>query len=85
MGKLINIGYGNMINSDKIVSVVSVDSAPIKRLVAAARDEGRAIDATQGRKTQGVIITDSQYVVLSALVPETIAARCQSSEEREDS
>ncbi len=80
MSKLINIGYGNVMNVDKIVSVVSPDSAPIKRLVQSAKDNGTAVDATQGRKTKGVIITDSGAVVLSALLPETIAGRC---EERE--
>ena len=78
MSKLINIGYGNVMNVDKIVAVVSPDSAPIKRLVQAAKDAGTAVDATQGRKTKGVIITDSDRIILSALLPETIAGRCQS-------
>lgn len=77
MGRLINIGYGNMVNFDKIVSVVSPESAPIKRMVQTAKDKGTAIDATQGRKTQGVIITDCDYIILSALLPETIAGRCR--------
>ncbi|MCJ7834064.1 DUF370 domain-containing protein [Cuneatibacter sp. NSJ-177] len=77
MNKLINIGYGNVMNVDKIVSVVSPDSAPIKRLVQAAKDAGTAVDATQGRKTKGVIVTDSGLLVLSALLPETIASRCE--------
>lgn len=77
LGRLINIGYGNMVNFDKIVSVVSPESAPVKRMVQNARDRGTAIDATQGRKTQGVIITDSDYLILSALLPETIAGRCR--------
>ena len=64
-------------NVDKIVSVVSPDSAPIKRLVQAAKDAGTAVDATQGRKTKGVIVTDSGLLVLSALLPETIASRCE--------
>ncbi len=80
MSRLINIGYGNVMNVDKIVSVVSPDSAPIKRMVQAAKDAGTAVDATQGRKTKGVIVTDSGLLVLSALLPETIASRC---EERE--
>lgn len=71
---LINIGYGNVVNSDKVVAVVSSDSAPAKRLVQGAKDQGNAIDATQGRKTKSVIITES-HVVLSALMPETIASR----------
>ncbi len=64
-------------NADKIVAVVSPDSAPVKRLVQAAKDAGTAVDATQGRKTKGVIITDTDWVVLSALLPETISGRCQ--------
>lgn len=64
-------------NADKIVAVVSPDSAPVKRLVQAAKDAGTAVDATQGRKTKGVIITDTNWVVLSALLPETISGRCQ--------
>lgn len=77
MGRLVNIGYGNVVNTDRIISIVSPDGAPIKRMVQNAKDEGKAIDATQGRKTQGVIITDSDYLVLSALLPETIAGRCK--------
>lgn len=71
---LINIGYGNVVNSDKIVAVVNSDSAPAKRLVQSAKDSGAAIDATQGRKTKAIIITDA-HVILSALLPETIAGR----------
>ena len=67
-------------NVDKIVSVVSPDSAPIKRMVQAAKDAGTAVDATQGRKTKGVIVTDSGVLVLSALLPETIASRCEGRE-----
>lgn len=77
MSKLINIGYGNVMNADKIVAVVSPDSAPVKRMVQAAKDAGTAVDATQGRKTKGVIITETERIVLSALLPETIASRCQ--------
>jgi regulator of extracellular matrix RemA (YlzA/DUF370 family) len=75
VGRLINIGYGNVIHTDKVLAVVSPDSAPGKRLVQAARDEGRSIDATQGRKTKGIVVMDGGYVVLSALLPETIAGR----------
>lgn len=75
MGRLINIGYGNVVNSDKIISIINPDSAPIKRLVQTARDNGNAVDATQGRRTRSVIITDSYHVILSALMPETIASR----------
>lgn len=75
MARLINIGFGNVINTDKIVAVVSPDAAPVKRLVQNAKTGGRIIDATQGRKTKAVIITQEDHVVLSALQPETIARR----------
>lgn len=75
MGRLINIGYGNVVNSNKIISIISPDSAPIKRLVQTAKDNGHSIDATQGRRTRSVIITDSYHVILSALMPDTIASR----------
>lgn len=75
MGRLINIGYGNVINSAKIISIINPDSAPIKRLVQTAKDNGHAIDATQGRRTRSVIITDSNHIILSALMPDTIASR----------
>ena len=78
MTKLINIGYGNMINSDKIVAIIAPDSAPAKRIVMQAKEKGIAVDATQGRRTRSVIMTDGSYVVLSALQPETIASRCHS-------
>ena len=73
--KLINIGYGNMISSDRVVAVVSPESAPINRLVQEARDDGRAVDATYGRKTRAVILMDSGHVVLSSLITETLGAR----------
>ncbi|MBP3242767.1 MAG: DUF370 domain-containing protein [Ruminococcus sp.] len=73
--KLINIGYGNMISSARIVTIVSPESAPIKRLVQEAKDDGRAIDATFGRKTRAVIVMDSGHIVLSSLVTDTLAAR----------
>ena len=73
--KLINIGFGNMIAAERIVAVVSPDSAPVKRLVQEARDTKRIVDATQGRRTRAVIITDSDHVVLSAIQPETVASR----------
>lgn len=71
----INIGFGNYINSDQIISVSRADSAPMKRLVQNAKDRGTAVDATQGRKTKAVIMTNGGYAVLSALLPETIAGR----------
>ena len=73
--KLINIGYGNMISANRIVTIVSPDSAPIKRLVQEAREDGRAIDATYGRKTRAVVIMDSGHIILSSLITETLAAR----------
>ena len=76
--KLINIGYGNMINSQKVVSVVGPDAAPIKRLIQDTRDSGKLIDATSGKKTRSVIIADSGHIVLSALTSETIQNRLNS-------
>lgn len=73
--KLVNIGFGNMLSSSKIVAIVSPDSAPSKRIVQEAKDKGTVIDASQGRRTRAIIITDSDHVVLSALQPETIANR----------
>lgn len=75
MGQFINIGYGNIVAAQRIVAIVSADSAPIKRLVVQAKENARLIDATQGRKTRGVIITDNDQVILSALQPETMATR----------
>lgn len=75
MARLLNIGFGNVVNMDKIVAVVSPDGAPVKRLVQAAKESGKAVDATQGRKTKAVLITDGDLLVLSALQPETIAKR----------
>ena len=73
--KLVNIGFGNTVSADKIVAIVSPDSAPIKRMIQDAKDDGTAIDATFGRKTRAVIIMDSDHVVLSAVQPETVAGR----------
>ncbi|MBQ1598640.1 MAG: DUF370 domain-containing protein [Lachnospiraceae bacterium] len=73
--QFINIGYGNLVSSDKILCMVSPDSAPIKRLVTKAKEENVLIDASQGRKTKGVIVLSDGRVVLSALLPETIASR----------
>lgn len=73
--KLVNIGYGNMLASERLIAVVSPDAAPIRRMIQDARDAGRVIDATCGHKTRAVIITDSEHVILSPLLPETVAAR----------
>lgn len=77
--RLINIGYGNMVSADRIITIVSPESAPIKRLVQEARDDGRAIDATYGRKTRAVIIMDSGHVILSSLITDTLASRINES------
>ena len=71
----INIGFGNVVNADKIISIVSPVAAPVKRLVQNARDNGDAVDATCGRKTKAVIIMKNKTVVLSSLLPETIVTR----------
>lgn len=73
--KLVNIGYGNMLAADRLVAVVSPEAAPIRRMIQEARDAGRVIDATCGHKTRAVIVTDSEHVILSPLLPETLAAR----------
>lgn len=73
--KLINIGFGNMVSASRIVAIVSPESAPIKRIMQDARANGMLIDATYGRRTRAVIITDSDHVVLSAVQPETVANR----------
>ncbi|NLX61049.1 MAG: DUF370 domain-containing protein [Tissierellia bacterium] len=72
---LVNIGFGNIVSANRIVVIVSPDSAPIKRMVQEARDNGRLIDATYGRRTRAVIITDSDHIILSAVQPETVAQR----------
>lgn len=79
--QLINIGFGNMVSSSRLVAIVSPESAPIKRLIQDARDDGRLIDATYGRRTRAVIIMSSDHVILSAVQPETVSARFDESEE----
>ncbi len=71
----VNIGFGNIVNSEHIVSIVSPEAAPVKRMIQQAKDEGSAIDATCGRKTKAALVLHNRAVVLSALLPETIAAR----------
>lgn len=78
---LIHIGFGNIVNTAKIIAIVSPESAPVKRLVQNAREKGMAIDATQGRKTKAVLVMENSQVVLSALLPETIAGRVQTVQE----
>ena len=78
--KFINIGFGNVVSAVRIVAIVSPDAAPIKRIVSDAKEKNDAIDATCGRRTRAVIITDSDHVILSALQPETIANRLRNEE-----
>jgi len=73
--KLINIGFGNMVSANRLIAIVSPESAPIKRIIQDARDKGCLIDATYGRRTRAVLICDSDHVVLSAVQPETVANR----------
>ena len=82
--QLLNIGFGNMVSSSRIIAIVSPDSAPIKRLVQEAKDRGTIIDATYGRRTRAVIIMDSDHIILSAIQPETVAARLDEEEQPED-
>lgn len=75
MSGLINIGFGNMVNAGKITAVISPDSAPMKRLIQNSRETGSVIDATQGRRTRAVLVMDDTHLILSALLPETLANR----------
>lgn len=78
MARFVNIGFGNIVNADKIVAIVSPDAAPVKRMVQSAKESGKSIDATQGRRTKAVLVTEDAYIVLSALQPDTISRRLQS-------
>jgi len=78
--KLVNIGFGNVVSANRIIAIVSPESAPIKRIVQEARERGRLIDATYGRRTRAVIIADSDHVILSAVQPETVANRLAAKE-----
>ena len=75
--KILNVGFGNAVAAQRVVAVISAEAAPTKRMIQAAKDSGKAIDATAGRKTRTVIITDSDHVILSALQPETLTARLE--------
>lgn len=79
--KLINIGFGNMVNADRVIGVVSPDSAPIKRIVQEAREKGTLIDASYGRRTRAVLIMDSDHVILSGIALESVAGRFEEEEE----
>ena len=82
--KLINIGFGNMVSANRLVAIVSPESAPIKRIIQDARDNGILIDATYGRRTRAVIVMDSGHVILSAIQPETVANRFVQNDEVEE-
>ncbi|WP_059170083.1 extracellular matrix/biofilm regulator RemA [Bacillus sp. FJAT-27445] len=82
--KLINIGFGNIVSANRIISIVSPESAPIKRIIQDARDRGSLIDATYGRRTRAVIVMDSDHVILSAVQPETVAGRLSDREDISD-
>lgn len=73
--KLINIGFGNIVLSNRIIAIVSPESAPIKRIIQESRENGKLVDATYGRRTRAVIITDSEHIILSSIQPETVANR----------
>ena len=82
--KLINIGFGNIVSANRIISIVSPESAPIKRIIQEARDRGMLIDATYGRRTRAVVVMDSGHVVLSSIQPETVANRLYDDDEEMD-
>ena len=81
--QLINIGFGNMVSSARLIAIVSPESAPIKRIVQDAREQGRLIATAYGRRTRAVIVVDSDHVVLAAVQPETVAARLNDNEEEQ--
>ena len=83
--KLINIGFGNLVSAERILSIISPDSAPIKRMVQDGRERGLLIDASFGRSTRAVLVMDSGHIVLSALTPDALAARFAGKNEQEDS
>jgi len=83
--RLINIGFGNIVAANRIIAIVSPESAPIKRIIQEARDRGMLIDATYGRRTRAVIMTDSDHVILSAVQPETVGHRLTSKDSSVDS
>jgi hypothetical protein len=82
--QLVNIGFGNMVSKDRLISIISPESAPIKRMIQDAKDSKMAIDATYGRRTRSVIIMDSGHIILSAVQPETIANRAEADETNDD-
>jgi len=81
--KLLNVGFGNVVVSSRVVAIITTNSAPIKRLKDLAQEDKRLIDATQGRRTRSIVVTDSNHIVLSAIQAETIAQRMEGKEEAE--
>ncbi len=75
MGNIVNVGYGNMVNAEKVIAIIKPEAAPVKRMIQHAKDIGSAVDATCGRKTKSVIVVEDDMIVLSALLPDTIAQR----------
>ncbi len=82
--QLINIGFGNIVSANRIIAIVSPESAPIKRIVQEAKEKGNAVDATYGRRTRAVVIMDSGHIILSAVQPETVAGRLEKEDEIEE-
>ena len=82
--QLINIGFGNIVSANRIIAIVSPESAPIKRIVQEAKENGNAVDATYGRRTRAVLIMDSGHIILSAVQPETVAGRLDKEDEEEN-
>lgn len=82
--KFVNIGFGNIVISSRIISVISPESAPVKRIIKDAEERGKLVNATFGRRTRAVIVTDSDHIILSALQPETISSRILQEEEEQD-
>lgn len=82
--KLINIGFGNIVAANRVISIISPESAPIKRIIQETRDKGMLIDATYGRRTRAVVVADSGHIILSAVQPETVANRLVANDEEEE-
>ena len=82
--KLINIGFGNIVAANRVISIISPESAPIKRIIQEASDKGMLIDATYGRRTRAVVVADSGHIILSAVQPETVANRLVANDEEEE-
>ena len=82
--KFVNVGFNNMVNAERVIAVISPDSAPAKRLIQDAKDQGRAIDCTSGRKTRCVVVMDTDHIVLSAIQSETISSRLGSAAEESE-